>query len=153
MILPSAFISAITEFTQFATSALDGRLVVPWMTPSAIIQLIHCLIKANIHELAKESTSVGDVLHLHLQLLDHLDYQCHHVALVNVQDLDQDDVIRSHRGIQCQHLIDPRYHHGLIHPHGWLTAVEMVGRVNARWKLRPCNAAIWLPLADEHRWE
>ena len=110
-------------------------------------------MKANINKLAEGSTSTGDVLHLHPKLLDHLDYRCHHVASVHVQDYDWDDAIWSRCDVLFQHCFDPRAHHRLVHPCGWLTMVEVVRRVNAGGKLLLHNAAIRLPLVNEHQQE
>ena len=48
--------------------------------------ILERFIKVNIDGLAEGSASAGDVLHLHPKLLDYLDNQCHHVALVHVED-------------------------------------------------------------------
>ena len=55
--------------------------------------------------------------------------------------------------VRLQHLFDLQNHHCLVHPCGWLTMVEVVRRVNTGGKLKPRDAAIWLPLIHKHRRE
>ncbi len=53
MISPSLFISVIALATHVATSCLVGVLVVPWMTPSAIIHDSHVLRRRSLNGLLK----------------------------------------------------------------------------------------------------
>jgi hypothetical protein len=55
-------------FTQFVTSALDGRLVVPWTTLLAIIQLIHCRCIQSLNILLKP-TLMGWQREVHLPVM------------------------------------------------------------------------------------
>ena len=58
IISPSPFISIIAALTHFATSTLDGGLIVLWMTPSTIIQFNHCFCIQSLNGLLKP-TSTG----------------------------------------------------------------------------------------------
>jgi hypothetical protein len=101
-------------------------------------------IKADVDGLTEGGASSGDVLHLHSKLLDLVNYQCHHVALVAVEDEDRDDVFRSHLDIRLQYLVSPRQHNCLVHPCGILTVVVMGCGESCKLLLR--NVAICLPL-------
>ncbi len=77
-------------------------------------------------------------------LLDLLNYQSHHVALVAVEDEEWDDVIQSRFDVRPQDIVNPCKHNHLVYPCVVLAAILVGCRV--RCKLRLCNAAIWLPL-------
>jgi hypothetical protein len=97
--------------------------------PSEIIHDVHSLpkavlewlIKADVNGLTEEGASSWDVLDLHPKLLlDLLNYRCHHVASVAVEDEDRDDVFRSRLDIRPQDLVNPCQHNCLVHPCGIL---------------------------------
>ncbi len=106
---------------------------------------------SNVNGLTKGGASSWDVLYLHPELLYPLNYQSHHVALVAVKDEGWDDVIRSHFDIRPQDIVNSRKHYRLVHPGVFLAAIAVGPPV--RHELRLCDAAIWLPLKNHHRWE
>jgi hypothetical protein len=109
------------------------------------------LFEANVNGLTKGGASFWDVLDLHPKLLDLLNYQSHHVALIAVKDEEWDAVIRSRFDIRSQDLVNPYNHNRLVHPCIFLAAIAVGCRVHC--KLCLCNAAIWLPLKNYHQWE
>ncbi len=113
------------------------------------------LLKANIIRLIDGGASSHEVLNLHPELLDPVNYQCHHLTLATVKDEVRDDVlIQSCCKVRLQHLVDPCNHHCLGHPGGILAAVKVCCWVCC--KLILCNATIatiWFPLKNNKQQE
>ena len=132
---------------------MDDAIVDHSIHPLPSHPILKQLIKANIHRLAERSASTWDVLHFHSKLLDHLYYQCHHVASAYVEDQDGEDMIRSCRNVRRQYIVHPSDHHLLVHPGSFLALVKVGCQVIARSELLCCDAAIQCPLEDKGRWE